>query len=92
MINIERHKKEHITKPYDESGDTNEALLDPFMRGKIRMENAINEFIKTQNPEFSVITINPGFLVGRSVTGNVSSSLEMIKMIMTYKFPSAPRF
>ena len=45
MIDLEKHKREHITKPYDENGSSNEALLDPFMRGKIRMETKIKQFI-----------------------------------------------
>lgn len=41
MIDLEKHKREKVTTAYDENSESNEALLDPFMIGKIRMEKEI---------------------------------------------------
>lgn len=48
--------------------------------------------METENPDFSIVTLHPGFILGPGISKIPSSSFQAIKDIMNNKYPGVPKF
>jgi len=71
--------------------DPDDPGIRPYARSKTLAERAAWDFIKTEKPNMELATVNPGFVLGPALDGDLSTSIEVIKMMLQGKYPAVPR-
>jgi nucleoside-diphosphate-sugar epimerase len=59
-----------------------------YQASKILAHRASSEFIKTQNPHFTLITLHPTFVLGPSLVQKSAEDLTGVVMMLMYSLPS----
>lgn len=63
----------------------------PYARSKTLAERAAWDFIKTERPAMELAVVNPGFILGPALDGDLSTSIEIIQLMLRGKYPAVPR-
>jgi len=71
--------------------DINRPDISPYVVAKTRAEQAAWEFVRTTPNAPELAVINPGFVLGPAFDTDLSTSLEVVKLIAQGKYPAAPR-
>lgn len=62
----------------------------PYIISKTRAEKAVWELYKQNGAQARLTMINPGFVLGPALDGEIGASLEVIKLFMTGAYPAVP--
>lgn len=62
----------------------------PYIISKTRAERALWDFAKERGATERFTAINPGFVLGPALDGEIGASLEVIKLFMTGAYPALP--
>jgi dihydroflavonol-4-reductase len=81
------------TAPFTEAdwSDLNGPGITAYARSKTLAERAARDRIAATQPELHFSTINPGLVLGPLSSAEFGSSVEVIQMIMSGKYPGMPR-
>jgi nucleoside-diphosphate-sugar epimerase len=74
----------------DESSWSNVERSGPYAKSKFYAERAAWEFIEA-HPRLELVTINPGLTLGPLLHAERTTSLEVIRMLMSHTLPAVPR-
>lgn len=76
----------------DDWTDLSSRDMDTYARSKTMAEKAAWDFIQSLPPgrKIELVTLNPGFVLGPSIRGDASTSLEVIKRLMDCTTPMVP--
>ena len=78
---------------FDEDDWTNvsEPGITAYVKSKTLAEKAAREFIEKEGGDMYFATVNPGLVLGPSLDSDIGTSLEVVQMLLTGKYPGAPR-
>ncbi len=78
-----------VGKLFTEADWNTEATLerDPYPLSKVRAEKAAWDFIKSERPNFDLISINPGAVIGPSLGPRVNTSPALIRDLLLGEYP-----
>ena len=78
---------------YSEKDFSNENRVDltHYIRSKTIAEKAAWEFVKKEKNPFELAVINPAFVQGPALDGDLSTSHEVMRLMAAGKYPAAPK-
>ncbi len=78
---------------FDEDDWTNvsEPGITAYVKSKTLAERAAREFIEKEGGDMYFATVNPGLVLGPPLDSDIGTSLEVVQMLLTGKYPGAPR-
>ncbi|HMN36532.1 MAG TPA: aldehyde reductase [Hyphomicrobium sp.] len=84
------YEADHV---FSEDDFTDESLpgLTPYIRSKTSAEKAAWNFVQTTPGAPELTVINPGFVQGPALDGDLSTSLELYRLMARGAYPAAPR-
>lgn len=71
--------------------DTSNAAITPYMASKTLAEQAAWAFIKSEGKGLELAVINPAFIQGPALDGDLSTSLEVLHLMAKGAYPASPR-
>lgn len=63
----------------------------PYTKSKTLAEKAGRDFVAEHGGSIHYSTVNPGLVLGPSLDSRIGSSLEVVQMLLTGKYPGAPK-
>lgn len=63
----------------------------PYARSKTLAERAAWDFVKSEGSGMELAVVNPGLVLGPALDGDLSSSIEIIQLMLRGKYPAVPR-
>jgi dihydroflavonol-4-reductase len=77
---------------YDENDwtDLDGPGVTPYAKSKTLAERAARAFV-SEHPEIHYTSINPGYIFGPSLDDDLSSSIELIRLLLAGKYPGVAR-
>lgn len=80
-------------KVYDESDWTDPDRPDatPYMQSKTLAERAAWDFVRNDPNAPDLVVINPSFVQGPALDGDLSTSLEVLRLMALGTYPAAPK-
>ncbi|MCB1485023.1 MAG: aldehyde reductase [Hyphomicrobiaceae bacterium] len=82
--------RDHVFSEKDFT-DENTPGLTPYIRSKTIAEKAAWNFVGTTSGAPELTVINPGFVQGPALDGDLSTSLELYRLMARGIYPAAPR-
>ena len=84
---------EKTSQTFDEDDWTNvsEPGITAYVKSKTLAERAAREFIEKEGGDMHFGTINPGLVLGPPLDSDIGTSLEVVQMLLSGKYPGAPR-
>jgi len=82
------------TKPFDEDDwtDIDNPRVSTYYRSKTLAEKAARDFVvSSSGSTLHFSTVNPGFVLGPVLDGDIGTSAEVIRMFLQGKYPGTPR-
>lgn len=78
---------------YSESDFTDEMRddLTPYIRSKTIAEKSAWNFVKSLEEPFELVVINPAFVQGPALDGDLSTSHEPMRLMAAGKYPASPK-
>lgn len=79
--------------PLDETSWTDPTRTDisPYIASKTLAERAAWEFVRERSDAPELVAINPGFVLGPALDADLSTSHEVIRLMLKGKYPAVPR-
>lgn len=71
--------------------DISRTDISPYVVAKTQAEQAAWDFVRTTPNAPELAVINPGFVLGPALDTDLSTSLQVVKLIGQGKYPAAPR-
>jgi dihydroflavonol-4-reductase len=65
--------------------------IQPYARSKMLAERAAWDFMARDKPAMELAVINPGFVLGPALDGDLSTSIAVIQLMLRGKYPAVPR-
>ncbi len=65
--------------------------ITPYAKSKTLAEKAARDFVAEHGGSMHFATVNPGLVLGPALDGTIGTSLEVVEMMMTGKYPGAPK-
>lgn len=62
-----------------------------YDRSKTLAERAARDFVREDAPDMHFSTVNPGFVLGPALDREIGTSLDLIRMLLSGKYPGVPR-
>ncbi len=63
----------------------------PYVKSKTLAERAARNFVASETDNMHYASINPSYVFGPPLDEDISASLEVISMLLSGKYPAAPR-
>lgn len=63
----------------------------PYSKSKTLAERAARDFVEREGSGLHYASVNPGFVLGPALDGDVGASAQIIQMLLQGKYPGAPR-
>lgn len=81
------------TKPFSEDDwtATENPAVTTYYRSKTLAEKAARDFVSSNGKSLHFSTINPGFVLGPVLDGDIGTSAKVIQMFLRGKYPGTPR-
>ena len=83
----------HDKADFDENdwSDLDHAKASPYVKSKTLAERAARDFVAREAEGMHYSSINPSYVFGPPLDDDISASLQIIGMLLTGKYPGAPR-
>lgn len=75
----------------DDWSNVNAEGMSPYAKSKTLAEKAARDFVAEEGGDMHFATVNPGLVLGPALDGDIGTSLEVIQMLLTGKYPGAPK-
>lgn len=76
--------------PADETSWVDSTYMTGYVKSKILAEKALWDFYGKHKGEIEIVAINPSFVLGPSLSENLSSSSLFIQSVLSGEFPGIP--
>lgn len=88
IIHGHDNKKLHFNE--DDWSDIDGPGITAYAKSKTLAERAARDFIATEGENIHFATVNPGLVLGPPLDADIGSSLQVVQMLLSGKYPGVP--